>query len=63
MYMTNPIKMRIDKNNPMKYVSKAMFMMALVDCSIPDEDSAVELAKANHRQMPIVVIGGEVNVG
>jgi len=38
-------------------------MMALVDCSIPDEDSAVELAKANHRQMPIVVIGGEVNVG
>ena len=55
--------MRIDKNNPMKYVSKAMFMMALVDCSIPDEDSAVELAKANHRQMPIVVIGGEVNVG
>ncbi len=61
--MTNPIKFKMPKkDSPMRYISKAMFYMALVDCSIPDEDSAVELAKANHRQMPIVVIGGICNV-
>jgi len=61
--MTNPIKFKMPKgDSPIKFISKAMFYMALVDCSIPDEDSAVELAKANHRQMPIVVIGGICNV-
>jgi len=61
--MTNPMKFKMPKkNDPMPYISRAMFMMALVDCSIPDEHSAVELAKANHRQMPIVVIGGICNV-